>query len=882
MRNAGAFVFIAAMLQVVPRVGAAQTRPDPPCPCSGGGTVTVVPAPKYEAGPLRRGLLGNGWRDVWTTPVEVQVFDFGTYAGGVEWTERGGGEQSITLHLREVDGWREYNFRSVDKFPRRAQVPELKETLAGFAFGDLVSVHFPAAALMVAPILEAVGVLHVQPVLQIMPDDPRLGVYRDTMAGMLATVEDIPNEAPGDRPGFAGSPKIKGTDAFFDDLDESKAHRLDERLLLTARLVDFVINDTDRTRDNMRWARYGEEGDYRWQPLPIDRDWAFVNAEGWVVAAVRPFFPKLVAFGPDFPSLGALTFSSHLLDRRLLQRLTRLDFQQVADEVRGAVDDSVIETAIAELPEGWRRETDATERLRAGIRGRRDRLPALAMEFYELLATEVDVYGTDEVERATVQRFADGRVRVTLTWPEQHDRAGEAFYDRTFLPAETREVRLHLLDGDDRVKVSGDPSRQIVVRIVGGKGDDVVEDEAGGGATSVYDAHGENLLQGGGRIATKEWDAPEPREGLRLGSAWAPDWGGGMGWSAAVDYGEVAGVVAGFGPTWTRYGFRRLPYHWRADVRLLYAAGAGSVGAELGLDYRLENSPRALTLDVRAVPYDAFHFHGLGNASSNAGAKSLVPQDRVAIRPAATWHIGWRAREDEPGITDSDEERGQKGLRPLVGRLDLGPQFVWTAPRPATAAPFASTVGEGDRDLFRSGARVALELDRTDQNAAPRRGWRFRGSAAGFLAAGGVRRPFTQAEAAATAYLPLPVRESLLAFRLGGSAVSGAAPPQDTRWVGGRTTLRGHGWQRYRGDVAAFGSSELRVPVTDVQLLVRWNMGLFGLADAGRVWVGGQSPGGWHTGFGGGLWLDALGQVVSAAYAHGEEGRFYVQLGLSY
>jgi hypothetical protein len=827
-------------------------------------------------------LLGNGWRDVWTTPVEVQVFDFGTYAGGVEWTERGGGEQSITLHLREIDGWREHNFRSVDKFPRRAQVPELKETLAGFAIGDLVSLHFPAGALMVPHLLEAVGVLHVEPVLQIMPDDPRLGVHRDTLSGMLATVEAIPNEAPDNRPGFAGSPNIKGTDEFIDDLEESKAHRLDERRLLAARLVDFLINDTDRTRDNMRWASHGEEGDYRWQPLPIDRDWAFGSAEGWVVAVVRPFFPKLVVFGPDFPSLSALTYGSHQLDRRLLQRLTRLDFQEVADEVRDAVDDSVIEAAIAELPERWRRETDAPERLRTGLQGRRDRLHAFATGFYELLAAEVDIYGTDEAEWATVRRLPDGRVRVLLTWPEQHDRAGEPFFDRTFLPAETREVRLHLLGGDDRVRLAGDPSRQIVVRIVGGKGDDVVVDVTDGGATRVYDAHGENRLEGGGRIGTKEWNAPKPMEGLRLRSAWAPDWGGAMGWSAAVDYGDFAGVVAGFGPTWTRYGFRRLPYHWKADVRLTYAAGAGSVGAELGLDYRLEDAPRSLTLDVRAVPYDAFRFHGLGNASSNAGDASLVPQDLVAIRPAATWHIGWRARDDEPDITDSDEGRAPTGLRPLVGRLDVGPQFLWTGPRPSAAAPFASAEGEGARDLFRSGARVALELDRTDRAAAPRRGWSFRGSAAGFLAAGGLSRPFTEAEAEATAYLPLPVRESLLAFRLGGGAVSSAAPPQDTRSVGGRTTLRGHGWQRYRGDVAAFGSTELRVPVTDVKLLVRWNLGLFGLADAGRVWVGGHSPGGWHTGLGGGLWLAALGQAVSAAYAHGEEGRFYVQLGLSY
>src|SRR5688572_6546057 len=145
---------------------------------------------------------------------------------------------------------------------------------------------------MVPPFLDAVGVLHVEPVLSVMPDDPWLGEHRNTFAGMLGTVELQPNEAEDDRPGFAGSSAIKGTDEFFNDLAAGKAHRLDERAFLTARLVDFLINDTDRTLDNMRWARFGPDGDYVWQPIPIDRDWAFADANGWISALARSFYPK--------------------------------------------------------------------------------------------------------------------------------------------------------------------------------------------------------------------------------------------------------------------------------------------------------------------------------------------------------------------------------------------------------------------------------------------------------------------------------------------------------------------------------------------------------------------------------------------------------------
>ncbi len=108
---------------------AGQTGQAPPPASAAGDTVTLVPAPHYEASGFRSRLFGAGWRELWLTPVDVQVFDFDAYAGGVEWTKRGGGNQSMTLHLEATDDWREYIFRSVDKFPAdQALPPELEDT----------------------------------------------------------------------------------------------------------------------------------------------------------------------------------------------------------------------------------------------------------------------------------------------------------------------------------------------------------------------------------------------------------------------------------------------------------------------------------------------------------------------------------------------------------------------------------------------------------------------------------------------------------------------------------------------------------------------------------------------------------------------------------
>jgi hemolysin activation/secretion protein len=129
----------------------------------------------------------------------------------------------------------------------------------------------------------------------------------------------------------------------------------------------------------------------------------------------------------------------------------------------------------------------------------------------------------------------------------------------------------------------------------------------------------------------------------------------------------------------------------------------------------------------------------------------------------------------------------------------------------------------------------------------------------------------------------LPLWKPSLALRVGGKRVWGDDfPLQDAAFLGGRTTLRGFQWDRYAGDAAAYASAEVRMELARVELFLRGNLGVFALADAGRVWFEGESPDGWHHGQGGGLWFETLGHVVSLMYAKGEQGKVYLQFGLPY
>ena len=862
-------------------------------------TVTTgVAGQHYAADGWKRTLLGAGWRDVWLTPVLVPSLDLGTYAGGLKVLERGGGYQSMTLHLQEESGWKEYRFRSVNKFPGMTLPGALHESAVGRLIQDQVSALFPGAPLMVPPLLDAIRVLHVDPTLYRLADDPRLGVYRDTMGGMLGTMELKASEAPNDRPGFAGSTKIADSEDFFKDLRSRRAHRFDEQEFLAQRLIDLLINDGDRTPDNSDFARFGDSTEYRWRVLPLDRDWAFIDARGWLNRfLVRSVYPKTVDFSPTY-DLRGLTYSTHYHDRRLLQRLARDDFAATARRVQAAVTDDVIEQAIGQLPAEWRERTPASARLRSVLRTRRDSLPVVAVALYRQLATDVDIYGTDDDERAEVVRHPDGSVTVTIAGDEdvaatasspqalQNDggatEAPRPFYERTFIPSETKELRLYLLGGGDRATVRGAASDEIIVRVIGGYDDDVLADSAGGGATYLYDSDGENELveSSGTHVNRRPWKDPVVAHGMRLWSSWKPDWGGDGGWGPAFGQHEGAGILVGVSRTARSYGFRRLPHAWQVKGTALLGTFNGRFALFGDADYRLENSPVAFTVSARASQLEAFRFYGYGNATPAIERdESLVNQTVLSFAPAVVLHLGWRERETTK--TEAFREAAQwPSVRALAGSVQAGPVVTWIGPDPVAGSPLARLEQPGASAFGHVGLRASLDLDRTDADAIPMRGWRFHTDVGGYPPLWDLSRSFTTTRAEGSMYVPLLPNKVHLAVRGGATMASGEFPAQYAAMLGGWSTVRGFRWERFSGDASVDGSTELRVPVGTVNLFLRWNAGIFGLADVGRVWYSGESEGGWHKGFGGGVWVEALGRAISLAYAKGEEHRLYVKAGL--
>jgi outer membrane protein assembly factor BamA len=263
----------------------------------------------------------------------------------------------------------------------------------------------------------------------------------------------------------------------------------------------------------------------------------------------------------------------------------------------------------------------------------------------------------------------------------------------------------------------------------------------------------------------------------------------------------------------------------------------------------------------------------------------------MAFEPAFVYRLGWRAREDGyneirggQGTPEEGEDtvKAPRRMRISVGKITVGPTVSWIDPEPAVGSPLSASGALGANGFSLAGVKAALQVDRTDDDAMPTSGFTVRAAAAGYPAVLGLDGAFGTLSASTTGYIPIMSGGPHFAVRLGGAVGTGDVPFQFAPSIGGRSSLRGFSSRRFTGDASANAGVEFRVPVGEVNFMLRSKLGLFALADAGRVWLDGSSPGGIHTGVGGGFWLASLGRSVSVAYAQGEAGKFYVRLGQSY
>lgn len=853
----------------------AERRPDAPLQA----TTTVVPGPEYAAGPTKRFFLGSLYRSSWLQPVQVPTLDLRREKGGLTPFGRGGGRQTTSLKLIAADS-AEYVFRSVDKDVTTILPPELRTSFVAPILKDITATANPYSGLPISALLDHTDILHARPRLFRLPDNNQLGPYRQDYAGLLGTLEDRPTDPKPNLPGFGKSDEVTRSYGFFRKLYKDHDNRVDAPALARARAFDMLVADFGKHEDNWKWAGYQEGKGTVYRPIPRDRDQAFTKWNGLLTYLANREWavPSIEDFGDEFGDLKSLNWPARHLDRFLLQSLTRQDWQAAAQYLRTQLTPAIIDQATATLPAEV--QPLSGQEINRKLKARIQELPKALDRYYLLLASRVDVVGSNKAEIFKVERLTGGRVRV-----QEFDRKGDtnepngpALFDRTFEPKETQEICVYGLDGQDIFQVTGQGGQHsIVVRVIGGAGKDQIADDSRApglrALTKVYDTPGTDLAAGpetdDRRSASPTVNAYD-REAFEFNS-YAP--------RAGLFYNRNDGFGLSLGLSFIRQGFRKPDYKNRYDFNLQTSTG-GQFQLTAASRHRYAIGKVDLGAEVSYGNYFPFYnFFGIGNNTQKT-------EDLYDARYYRARYKGFTIK------AFGERLFWQRSV------LRFGPSYEHYNADYATASQLGQDLRQQlpgqdnprpNADFQRLvGLNALLDLDLRNRPSFAQRGVRLLVRHDSYQALTDDKRRFglTQgfAEYYGTAKIGIPIT---LALKGGGAANYGpdeAIPFYKLTSLGLAENLRGYYRNRFSGDASLYYNSELRFALGQSKNhFLPFYYGVFGFYDQGRVYYNGSSAGGWHTGYGGGFYLAPVVETLafSVSYQLSEENSL-LQFGLGF
>lgn len=827
--------------------------------------VTVVASEYDEVGSIHRFWLGDSYRKLYNTPVKMRVMDLRTEKGGLEVVKLGGGMQTQSMRLTDTTG-REWVLRSIQKFPERSLPESLRKTIAKDIVQDQISIAHPFGALTVPTFNEALNIPHAAPELVYVGDDPGLGEYREIFKHRPYMFEPrTPFEEV----------KTDNTLKVIRKVLEDNDTWVDQELTLRARFLDFVLGDWDRHEDNWRWNPEKEKGNAIYSPVPRDRDKVYYKTSGvfplllsynWRKANVQPFSPKI-------RNVALWNFNARHLDRFFLNRLSREDWQREITAFQHTLSDSLINAAILQMPDTI--VTLSGDELMTNIRARRDGLMETAMVYYESLAKVVDMPLSGKNEFVDILYESDGRITVDVHNKKKDGTQGRRLWKRTFIPQETKEVRIYGIAGEDEYKVHGAGQSPIKLRVIGGAGYDRYESAdafKNGRRLWLYDSKdtasnflGYNFssvrkrLSNDTAVHSYEYDSfVYDRKGLLVN----------------LNYGADRGLILGLGYLIENQGFRKRPYAYRHEFMGNYLTGRKSFTFQYSGVYKELIGKHDLTIDLSSLgPKNLSTFFGYGNNSvfqkdEKGKAYYRNSYDMVDAEVFLQYNVSdrWKL------YYGSSSQFYDSSLEDNAGRYFE----EWYAQHP-------------EENLFESkfftGVALGAEYDSRDNTMNAKKGIWWTSRMHWMSELGGQKQQHLTLRSSFSFYKSLAEDWLTVANRTGFEKVWGDPYFFQHAQIGGEQSLRGFNSRRFTGETALYNNLEARVKLLSyASYLLPGTLGAIGFYDVGRVWMPHETSKKWHMGYGGGFYFmpgDLL--TIQAVVGFSKEATLpYIRLGLAF
>ncbi|HEY8896752.1 MAG TPA: ShlB/FhaC/HecB family hemolysin secretion/activation protein, partial [Niastella sp.] len=636
----------------------------------------------------------------------------------------------------------------------------------------------------------------------------------------------------------------------------NNTYRVDQRAYLRARLFDMLIGDWDRHEGNWSWGEVTVPGGIQFEPVPKDRDQAFFYHNGIIINKViqGSGLNFMQHFDYKVREIENLNTSGHL-DRAFTNALTLADWQHEAEFLQTALTDSVIVQSVAQLPP----EIYAAkgQELIDKLKARRNQIPTFAKQYYLFIAKEVEIAGTRQREYFEVTNAGDDAMAVAVyRFNNRGIKADTPYYHRVFNEAETKEIRLFGIKGDD-VYVVNSNTNPITIRIIGGPGrDSIIQAKH---PVHIYDDKEGNVFQTSSARMHLSSDTSI--------HTWHYNWFryDKDGFIPVLFYNNSDRIFAGLNYRYTKQKWRQEPYAWKQEVGVHYSISQNALSAFWQALY--PNVIGKWNLALRA-DYDVIrwtNFYGTGNETK------YETNDLNYYR------------------LRSEEWYASAGLNRVLGRSNVTVTGYYQRVKNRNDPDrYVTKVFSDDHNVYLPNTYAGLQLTYSyialKDSVTPERGFTFFANA--IYANNFQQNEFYQRyNATLQAYLPL-IEHVSLSIRVGGETIvnddvlnSGQA--YEHAIIGGPRTLRGYRRERFWGKTACYNSNELRYITSFKSWLMNGKIGVFGFFDQGRVWMPGEKSDKIHISWGPGIILVPFNRYnISATYGITEEIRL-VQLRLN-
>ena len=838
-------------------------------------SITIAISPVYDSvSNAHRFFLGESYRKLWAAPVRMRILDLRKEHGGMTVLQLGGGMQTRSLRLKSADG-REWALRTVQKYPERGLSEKLRKTVVKDIVQDQIATSHPYSALVIPPLADALDIPHAEPEIVYVGDDPGLGEYRKDFANNVYLIE---NRSPEE------FDKTDNTLKAQRKVEEDNDTHIDQKMVLRARLLDFIVGDWDRHEDNWRWAKEEDKkkDEKVYIPVPRDRDKVFYKTSGvfpwvlshqWLKANLQPYAPEIRA-------VDQWNFNQRYFDRYFLNALSEKDWREEIKYVQDKLTPELLAGSLKRMPANI--NAIGGEELLKILIARRASLEKSAMDYYRFLAVTLDIPASDKKEYFEIEHKKNGNIELTINNIKKTGETGRKLYHRTFDAKLTKEIRLYGLGGDDVFEVKGVSRSPIRVRLIGGEGKDkfaVDPDLKAKGKTFIYDRLDEgNEVPDAGLAKLKlanDTMVNNFNKKIFVFDQFGPLF--------HVNYNLDQGIQAGAGLILQKQGFRKDPYASKQELWLDYSTGRKSFIVTYAGDFKQVIGRNNLKVNATLLgPNNLSNFFGLGN-------ETAFIQD-----------------EDD----DENEEADDRGMSYYRNRYDyLKTDFQlyrnlgkWTVGGGIATEYYTSSRGGNDErflkdfnltnpgeevfnDRVYAGLIANVKYDSRDNIAIPKKGLYWNTS---FLASQQLNRgheAYGKVETEFRSYLNPGHGGFVIANRIGGGTTVGDPVFFQQMQLGGVHSLRGFHTNRFTGKTMLYYNLDLRMKLFDfTSYIVPGSLGLLGFSDVGRVWQPGQSSDQWHHGYGGGIYLIPADLIlIQAAVGFSRESTMpYISIGFNF